>query len=91
MGLLNTKSPVEFLAPLLQYSKSLTAIEILDSDSSFSANEILEAAKKIGFQAKTAKSISTAIRKIITEEKLPSMILICGSLYLAGNILKENK
>ena len=91
VGLLNTKSPVEFLAPLLQYSKSLTAIEILDSDSSFSANEILEAAKKIGFQAKTAKSISTAIRKIITEEKLPSMILICGSLYLAGNILKENK
>ena len=91
VGLLNTKSPVEFLAPLLQYSKSLTAIEILDTDSSFSANEILEAAKKIGFQAKTAKSISTAIRKIITEEKLPSMILICGSLYLAGNILKENK
>ena len=91
VGLLNTKSPVEFLAPLLQYSKSLTAIEILDSDSSFSANEILEAAKKIGFQAKTAKSISTAIRKIITEDKLPSMILICGSLYLAGNILKENK
>ena len=91
VGLLNTKSPVEFLAPLLQYSKSLTAIEILDSDSSFSANEILEVAKKIGFQAKTAKSISTAIRKIITEEKLPSMILICGSLYLAGNILKENK
>ena len=91
VGLLNTKSPVEFLAPLLQYSKSLTAIEILDSDSSFSANEILEVAKKIGFQAKKAKSISTAIRKIITEEKLPSMILICGSLYLAGDILKENK
>jgi dihydrofolate synthase/folylpolyglutamate synthase len=90
-GLINTKTPAEFLAPLRQYTKSLTAINIVGSDASFSAEEISIVAKEIGFQAKTASSVTKAIEEIVSAEKSPSKILICGSLYLAGNILEENK
>jgi dihydrofolate synthase/folylpolyglutamate synthase len=91
VGLINTKSPAEFLAPLRPHSKSLTSIKIPGSDSSFTADEILISANKIGFQAKKTESIERAIKDIVSSERSPSKILICGSLYLAGNILKQNK
>ena len=91
IGLINTKSPANFLAPLRKHSKSLTAVKVVGSDSSFSADEIYMVAQKIGFQAYKANSVSEAIKEIISIEKSPSKILICGSLYLAGNILKENR
>ena len=91
IGLINTKSPANFLAPLRKHSKSLTAVKIVGSGSSFSADEIYMVAQTIGFQAHKANSVSEAIKEIISIEKSPSKILICGSLYLAGNILKENR
>jgi len=90
-GLINTKKPAAFLAPLIKYTKSLTAVNIVGSDASFNADEIFMVAKKMGFQAKTANSITDALKNIISVEKSPSKVLICGSLYLAGNVLKENK
>lgn len=91
VGLINTKSPAEFLAPLRRHSKSLTSIKISGSDSSFTADQIFIAANKIGFHAKKAESIEGAIKDIVSSEKSPAKILICGSLYLAGNVLEQNK
>jgi dihydrofolate synthase/folylpolyglutamate synthase len=90
-GLLNTKEPVGFLKPLQKYTKTLNAVTIPSQDASFPAEKISEIASKIGFNARSAASVSDAITQIVTEETSPSRILICGSLYLAGIILKENK
>jgi dihydrofolate synthase/folylpolyglutamate synthase len=60
-------------------------------DASFSSDEISIFAEKIGFKTKTASTVSKAIENIVSLEKSPSRILICGSLYLAGDILKKNK
>ena len=90
-GLINTKTPSEFLTPLRKHTKSLTAITIPNVEASFSSNEISIVAKEIGFKTNTASSVSEAIKNIVSIEKLPSRILICGSLYLAGDILKKNK
>jgi dihydrofolate synthase/folylpolyglutamate synthase len=90
-GMINTKTPSGFLAPLLKYTKSLTAIKIPNQRASFSSDEISIVAKKIGFKTKIAGSVGKAIIEIIATEKSCSKILICGSLYLAGDILKDNK
>ncbi|MDC0196297.1 bifunctional folylpolyglutamate synthase/dihydrofolate synthase [Gammaproteobacteria bacterium] len=90
-GLINTKTPLEFLMPLRKHTKSLTAITIPNVDASFSSDEISTVANEIGFKTKTASSVSKAIKNIVSAEKSPARILICGSLYLAGDILKKNK
>ena len=90
-GMINTKAPSGFLAPLLKHSKSLTSIKIPNQVSSFSADEIEVVARKIGFKTKIASSVDEAIKEIVATEESCSRILVCGSLYLAGNILKDNK
>ena len=90
-GLINTKTPSDFLMPLRKHTKSLTAITIPNADASFSSDEISTVAKEIGFKTKTASSVSKAIKNIVSVEKSPARILICGSLYLAGDILRNNK
>jgi folylpolyglutamate synthase/dihydropteroate synthase len=35
--------------------------------------------------------VGNAIKEIVAKEKSCSRILVCGSLYLAGDILKNNK
>jgi dihydrofolate synthase/folylpolyglutamate synthase len=90
-GMIKTKTPYGFLAPLLKHTKSLTAIRIPNQDASFSAGEIVTIAQKIGFRTEIASSVAKAIKEIVAREQSYSRILICGSLYLAGGILKDNK
>ena len=90
-GMINTKTPSAFLAPLRKYTKSLTAIKIPNQGASYSSDEISIVAKKIGFKTKIASSVGKAIKEIVATEKSCSRILICGSLYLAGDILRDNK
>jgi dihydrofolate synthase/folylpolyglutamate synthase len=91
IGMINTKTPSGFLAPLRKHAKSLTAIKIPNQGASFSSDEISIVAKKIGFKTKIATSVGNAIKEIVAKEKSCSRILVCGSLYLAGDILKNNK
>jgi dihydrofolate synthase/folylpolyglutamate synthase len=37
-----------------------------------------------------AESVAVALADILARETGPARILICGSLYLAGNVLAEN-
>jgi dihydrofolate synthase/folylpolyglutamate synthase len=48
-------------------------------------------AKDIGFSATPVLSVAAALDHIVEHETKPSRILICGSLYLAGTVLKDNQ
>ena len=48
-----------------------------------------EEARKAGFEATTAASVDEAITAITAKDP-NARILICGSLYLAGHVLREN-
>ena len=50
---------------------------------------ILEHAARAGIEADTAASVLDAVTRIAANDP-GSRILICGSLYLAGNVLREN-
>lgn len=88
-GMLNTKDIAGYLRPLAQVSETLAAVSIPGETNTLPAQTTAEAARGTGLPATTAESVQQAIERI-TAATPNARILICGSLYLAGNILREN-
>jgi len=88
-GMLNTKDVTGYLAPLATQAQSLTAVSIPGEAATLSAEDTAAAAAKVDLPAATADSVSDALGAI-TGKDPRARVLICGSLYLAGNILREN-
>lgn len=88
-GMLNTKDIGGYLRPLGTIAKSLTALSIPGEMNTLPAEVTAEEARKAGFEATTAASVDDAITAI-TAKNPKARILICGSLYLAGHVLREN-
>ncbi|MCA0928160.1 bifunctional folylpolyglutamate synthase/dihydrofolate synthase [Ruegeria profundi] len=88
-GMLNTKDVTGYLAPLAKQAESLTAVSIPGEAATLSAEETAAAAAKVNLPATTADSVSDALKSIVAQNP-QARVLICGSLYLAGNILREN-
>jgi len=89
-GALNTRNPAEFLAPLAELAASVTTVAIPDQVASLSAAELRDTAMALGLNAKSAPSLRDAVRDLAAkDDSMP--IIICGSLYLAGHVLTENK
>jgi len=91
-GMIKTKIPQEFLTPLAPHVASLHAVVIPHEEKSFSADEFFIEARKAGIQnAAASPGIHEALQTLKNKFKQPARILICGSLYLAGEVLKENR
>ena len=88
-GMLNTKDVTGYLAPLAEKASSLTAVSIPGEANTLSAEETAAAATAVSLPATTADSVAQALAAITARDP-QARVLICGSLYLAGNILREN-
>ncbi|WP_170559602.1 bifunctional folylpolyglutamate synthase/dihydrofolate synthase [Ruegeria atlantica] len=88
-GMLNTKDVTGYLAPLSAQAQSLTAVSIPGEANTLSAEDTAEAAAQVGLAASTAPTVAEALLTISKKDP-QARVLICGSLYLAGNILREN-
>ena len=88
-GMLNTKDVKGYMTPLAAQAASLTAISIPDEINTLSAEETEAAAKSVGLEATTAANTMAALQAILAKDPT-ARVLICGSLYLAGHILREN-
>ena len=88
-GMLNTKDAGGYMRPLAAHAASLTAIPIPGEPNTLPANETAAAARGEGIEAHEAATAEAAIRAIAAREP-HARILICGSLYLAGRVLREN-
>ena len=88
-GMLNTKDIGGYLRPLAKIAKGLTALSIPGEMNTLPAEVTAEEARKAGFEATTAASVDDAITAITAKDP-NARILICGSLYLAGHVLREN-
>ncbi|WP_171235191.1 folylpolyglutamate synthase/dihydrofolate synthase family protein [Ruegeria sp. HKCCA6837] len=88
-GMLNTKDVTGYLSPLAGQATSLTAVSIPGEAATLSAEETAAAATKVDLPASTANNVSEALAAITADDP-QARVLICGSLYLAGNILREN-
>lgn len=88
-GMLNTKDASGFLRPLAEQAQSLTAVSIPDEINTLPADETAKMASECGHTARTAEDVTTALAQIVASDP-EARVLICGSLYLAGHILREN-
>jgi dihydrofolate synthase/folylpolyglutamate synthase len=88
-GMLNTKDIAGYLTPLAAQARGLVAVSIPGEANTLPAEITAEAARAAGLRAETAESALDAVRRIAAEVP-QARILICGSLYLAGGILREN-
>jgi dihydrofolate synthase/folylpolyglutamate synthase len=89
VGMLNTKDIGGYMRPVAAEAASLTAVSIPGEANTLSAEDTQKAALAAGIKADTANSVLAAVKAIASRDP-GARILICGSLYLAGSILREN-
>ncbi len=90
-GMLATKDHANFFRHFSGLALRLYAIPIPHQEKSLPPAEIVKTAQEIGIPAESAENIEDALLKIGGLSLKPApRILIAGSLYLAGEILKEN-
>ena len=89
-GALNNRCPQNFLQYFTNVIDTIRAVDIPGETNALSTLEIETAARECGLKAYPAKGISPAITDIISNSSGKCRILICGSLYLAGAVLREN-
>ncbi|GGL54199.1 bifunctional folylpolyglutamate synthase/dihydrofolate synthase [Wenxinia marina] len=88
-GMLNTKDIGGYLRPMAKVADRLIAVSIPGEAATIPAEETCRHATEAGFRAETADSVEAAI-DTLTAEDPRARILICGSLYLAGHVLRVN-
>lgn len=89
-GMLNTKDARGFLRPLAAVSDSLTAVSIPGEANTLPADETARLANEVGHDARVADGALEALEAIVAEAPA-SRVLICGSLYLAGWVLRQDE
>ncbi len=88
VGLLGTKDADGFLSHFVGLARALIAVPISGQVAARPPEEVAEIAERAGLSARVAPSVEAALAAVgdITFER-PPRILICGSLYLAGQVL----
>jgi dihydrofolate synthase/folylpolyglutamate synthase len=90
-GMLETKDASGYFAAFRGLATHVETVAIPDADASLPAGRLCEMARNAGLSANAASSIGEALdRLVIAAGRAVPRILICGSLYLAGHILKDN-
>ncbi|QQR36384.1 bifunctional folylpolyglutamate synthase/dihydrofolate synthase [Devosia oryziradicis] len=88
MGLMNTREPAAVLAPFAGMAKEVLTLTIPGETNAHKADYIAQEARKAGFKARRMRSVVTALRAAADVPN--ARVLICGSLYLAGDVLARN-
>ena len=88
-GMLNTKDIAGYLRPMAAQVHSLHAVAIPGEANTLPAVVTRDAALAAGMQAVVAESVGQALAAI-AKGTPHARVLICGSLYLAGSVLREN-
>ena len=88
-GMLNTKDVAGYMMPLAPQVTSLYAVEIPGEKNTLPAEVTRDAARAAGITANVAASVDAALSQIAARTP-EARVLICGSLYLAGTVLREN-
>ena len=90
VGMLATKDECGFLAPLAPLARSITTVPVPDEPASRDPVEAARLAAGLGWSATPARDVESALAAIVEVEPAPARVLICGSLYLAGHVLRSN-
>ncbi|MFZ5790145.1 MAG: bifunctional folylpolyglutamate synthase/dihydrofolate synthase [Pseudomonadota bacterium] len=90
-GMLSTHDPVGFLKPLIPHVQDVTAVAVGGNHQALGVEALAEAARRAGAATvRTAVSVEEAASAIVAADPRPARLLVCGSLYLAGQVLRKN-
>jgi dihydrofolate synthase/folylpolyglutamate synthase len=87
-GMMETKDAHAFIAPFKGLVERVYTVPIPNEPNAFSAEALAEIARAEGFDVTAASSVPDALLKSQAAFSGPGRVLICGSLYLAGHVLK---
>ncbi len=90
LGMLNSKDPVAYLQALEGKLGLLRGVAIPGEENSLGAQAIADAARTLRLDAEPAADVASALENLTGAAPDPARVLICGSLYLAGTVLREN-
>jgi len=93
VAMLDSKDPEGYLSPFVPLRPKLVTVPVPGSHASIEPERLAEVAEGLGLEAEAAMDPATAMARIAAESGRrapPPRILICGSLYLAGEVLAEN-
>lgn len=91
-GMINTKDQVGFFRAYVGMARHVYTVPITSSDAGVDPALLAAEAIEAGLTAEPLSSVANAL-KLLGEtwhDETPPRILICGSLYLAGDVLAEN-
>ena len=90
-GLLGTKDAEGFLKNFLGLAREVIAVPIRGQVAARPAEEVAAIARRVGFTTAIAPSVEAALASLHeTIWERPPRVLVCGSLYLAGEVLAAN-
>jgi dihydrofolate synthase/folylpolyglutamate synthase len=91
MGMLNTKDIDSFLRILAPRFKAIRGVTIPDTASAVPADQVAaKGTEHFCVDSQPAASVADALKDLAATKPGPARVMICGSLYLAGEVLKEN-
>ncbi|MEE8394239.1 MAG: folylpolyglutamate synthase/dihydrofolate synthase family protein [Rhodospirillales bacterium] len=90
VGMMSGKDVEGFIGPLAALTRGLRTVTIAGQEGALSAKEAADAAKSLSVDAKPSPGLAGALGDILKNGKEPGRVLITGSLYLVGEVLKEN-
>lgn len=90
-GTLATKDTAGFLQPFQTLVREVIAVPVPGEHASRSAEDVAAIARDAIIASSTAESVEDALNAISARDwPVPPRILIAGSLYLAGEVLRAN-
>ncbi|HJW41209.1 MAG TPA: folylpolyglutamate synthase/dihydrofolate synthase family protein [Rhizomicrobium sp.] len=94
-GMLRTKDAVGYLSAYRGLARHVVTVNIHGEAASLGAGALYDMARQAGLDAQPAEDLEDAMLQLQAWSRAhpkepPPRILICGSLYLAGQVLAEN-
>jgi len=87
-GMQKNKVPDEFLKEFNNIFKKIITVKIPNEPNSCSAKQLMNIANDQNYNVEIAKGIKQALHSLSSKEK--KLIVVMGSLYWVGSVLKEN-
>lgn len=92
-GMINTKDQSGYFGAFKGMARHVFTVPVTHSDAGVPNDELAARAMEAGLSAEPVSSVESALRLLADTWnglEVPPRILICGSLYLAGEVLEKN-